>query len=480
MLKTLSVALLGMLLCAGSTLASSAERARPRVIVVTDIGNEPDDSESMVRFLVYSNEFDVEGLIATTSTWLRHAVRPEMIAERIHAYGKVLPNLRVHAKGYPSEQYLLDHLKAGKPLYGMEGIGANGADDASRLIIAAVDRPDPRPVWVIIWGGARELAQALWTVQHTRKPEAVARFVSKLRVYSISDQDDAGPWARANFPKLFWIASVHAFDQYALATWPGVSAPLPGSDQSEVSKTWIADNIQNKGPLGALYPTPEFLMEGDTGSQLYLFQNGLNSPGHPDWGGWGGRYGLIGPALGLWTDTVDAVRGTDGKTVRSNQATIWRWRDAYQNDFAARLLWSVTPNYAGANHNPELVLNGVPGIAPLELTACAGDPVSLSAKGTHDPDGNNITYHWWQYREASGVLNPQSITISNPDGEETTVTVPVAVKPAANVDIPKEVSYHVILEVRDNGTPPLTSYRRAIIMVPSIGTKDAVAHNCAR
>src|SRR5678810_862221 len=52
---------------------------KQRVIVMTDIANEPDDQMSMVRFLVYSNQFDVEGLIATTSTWMRNKVRPDVI-----------------------------------------------------------------------------------------------------------------------------------------------------------------------------------------------------------------------------------------------------------------------------------------------------------------------------------------------------------------------------------------------------------------
>ncbi|MCB1128715.1 MAG: DUF1593 domain-containing protein, partial [Verrucomicrobiae bacterium] len=45
--------------------------AKERVFVLTDISNEPDDEESLVRFLVYANEYDIEGLVATTSTWLR-------------------------------------------------------------------------------------------------------------------------------------------------------------------------------------------------------------------------------------------------------------------------------------------------------------------------------------------------------------------------------------------------------------------------
>jgi hypothetical protein len=69
--------------------------------VLTDIANEPDDQMSMVRFLVYSNQFDVEGLVATTSTWMRNRVRPDVIQSVIDAYAEVRPNLLKHQPGFP-------------------------------------------------------------------------------------------------------------------------------------------------------------------------------------------------------------------------------------------------------------------------------------------------------------------------------------------------------------------------------------------
>ena len=75
--------------------------AKPRIIVLTDIANEPDDQMSMVRFLLYSNELDVEGLVAGTSTWMRNKVRPDVLHALIDAYAEVRPNLEKHAAGYP-------------------------------------------------------------------------------------------------------------------------------------------------------------------------------------------------------------------------------------------------------------------------------------------------------------------------------------------------------------------------------------------
>src|SRR5262245_60852463 len=79
---------------------------KSRVIVMTDIANEPDDQMSMVRFLVYANQYDVEGLIASTSTWMRNKVRPDVIRTLLEAYAQVQPNLARHEKGFPTADAL--------------------------------------------------------------------------------------------------------------------------------------------------------------------------------------------------------------------------------------------------------------------------------------------------------------------------------------------------------------------------------------
>jgi hypothetical protein len=456
--------------------AETQQSHRARLIVLTDIGNEPDDAESMVRLLLYSNDIDIEGLVAATSRHLPKNPYPELIEQRLAAYGAVVGNLRAHDPRYPDAATLRSRLRVGSPVYGMTGVGEGKDTEASQLIIEAVDRPDPRPVWVAAWGGAADLAQALWTVQATRSPAEVERFVAKLRVYSISDQDDAGPWARAYFPKLFWTTGIHGFTRYQLATWIGISAPLPGSDPTPVSKEWLSRHIASIGPLGAVYPLPAYIMEGDTPSFLSLIPNGLGSPERPDWGAWGGRYDKISADLGLWTTTADTVTGVDGQVYSTPQATVWRWRRAFQNDFAARMQWSVTPDPKQANHAPAAVLNGRRGIAPVEITACPGKPVALSAAGSSDRDGNGLTFRWFGYREASGLYAPE-LKLSSGEGEAITATVGAT----ANVDQftpPAAYKLHVILEVVDDGSPSLVSYRRAIITVPGAPSPTA-AGDCA-
>ena len=479
MSSILRIALLGLL--ALYAMPGSAQQLapadKPRIIVLTDIGNEPDDSMSMVRLLTYANELDIEGLIATTSTHLPDQVGPHLIRERIAKYAEVLDNLRVHDPAYPDSAALLAKVRSGSPVYGMAGVGDGKDNEASRMIIAAADRPDPRPVWITIWGGAQPLAQALWSVRASRSPADLAKFVARLRVYSISDQDDAGPWARVNFPELFWIASIHGPQQYSLATWTGISAAYPGADPEPVSLQWLARNIRSKGPLGRVYPAVAFIMEGDSPSFLYLIPNGLGSPEHPDWGSWGGRYTRISQYAGLWSNSTDTVEGNGGIQATTAQATVWRWRSAFQNDFAARMLWSVTPSYKDSNHPPQLMLNGRGGLAPLEVVACPGEAIQLSAAGSRDPDGQSLRLRWWHYGEIGGRFGPP-VELTGDDRDRVTVTVPQLTLPAMAEPI-AVYPIHIILEATDTGVPALTRYRRAVIRVPLAGGRSASGTQCA-
>ena len=441
---------------------------KQRVVVLTDISNEPDDEESMVRFLVYSNEYDVQGLIASTSTWLRARTRVDLLQRQIDAFEKVLPNLSLHASGYPSADYLRSVVKDGLPVYGMKGVGEGKSSDGSRHIISVVDAADERPVWITAWGGANVLAQALWEVQGTRSPEAVRRFVAKIRVYTISDQDDSGYWIRKTFPELFYIVSPSTEDskEYWRATWTGISGDrhyrnAPGHFFSMVDNPWLQENvIAGHGPLGALYPRLAYIMEGDTPSFLGLINNGLGWHESPAYGGWGGRYTLYKPhgeSRPIWTnsaDSRDTVPTANGTVHTSDQATIWRWREDFQNDFSARMDWCIAPSYTKANHNPKAVLNGNESKAVIKLEATSGQTVSLSAEGTKDPDGNQLAASWFLYGEAGSVTAP--VQLASSAGWKTSFVAPEVKRPG---------TLHVILVVRDDGRPNLVSYRRAVVTV---------------
>jgi len=460
-------------LAACAPLAQAADK--PRVMVLTDIENEPDDAMSLVRFLAYANQFDIEGLAATTSTHQKARVAPERIRRIVQAYGKVRNNLELHEPGFPTGDTLLSRVTEGLPVYGMQGVGAGKDSPASEQLVKAVDRDDPRPLWVPVWGGPSVLAQALWKVRATRSAAELERFVSRLRVYAISDQDDSGPWIRANFPKLFYIVSpgINASGGYHHATWAGIAGDnfhgrFAGADAVLVSNEWLQQNVRKKGPLGAEYPHWEFMMEGDTPSFLNLVDNGLSNPERPDWGGWGGRYELYTPrkerwfvqeeTRPIWTNAQDEVMGVDGKWHTTNHASIWRWRSAMQNDFAARMDWTVKP-YKEANHPP------VPAVAQASISARPGERVDLSAAGSLDPDGDALSYQWFCYCEAGTLVassgkSGQPIEITGADQQQAWFTVPTT-----RVLPPGLGTLHIILAVTDHGTPRLTRYRRVIVDV---------------
>ncbi|MDB5438784.1 MAG: hypothetical protein JWM33_1211, partial [Caulobacteraceae bacterium] len=414
---------------------------KPRLFVLSDMGNEPDDQMSMVRLLLYSNEIDIEGFGATTSTWQRAITRTDTMLELIKAYGQVRSNLLLHAQGWPTAESLAAVTKSGQPAYGMASTGVGQTSAAASQLIAAADKSDPRPLWVTAWGGTNTLAQALIEVRTTRTPEQLAAFIAKLRVYAISDQDDAGVWIRHEFPALYWVgqASATGNGDYLYATWTGISGDHyynngPGADFSKVTNEWLDENVRAKGPLGAHYPRYAFIMEGDTPSYLNLIGNGLNGWRNPNWGGWGGRYIYrqpSGESHAFWTQgngtggsSLDTVRGVDGALYRSDQASIWRWRDAYQNDFAARMDWTIKP-FAQANHAPSVVVNSQTGNGPVTLDATTGQALTLNLAGTRDPDaGQTLKYRLWRYEEAGLASGPSAaaLTLASETTDHPTIT----------------------------------------------------------
>ncbi len=468
--------LLGLLVLFAFSVTVWAEppTEKVRVFVLTDIENEPDDAMSLVRFLTFGSHWEVEGLIATTSEHLRDRVAPQRIRRIVEAYGQVRDNLERHEAGYPAAEQLLSRIGEGLPVYGMAGVGEGKDSDGSERLIAAADRGDPRPLWVTVWGGSNVLAQALWKVRATRSAEELGAFVARLRVYTISDQDDSGPWIRKNFPELFYIASpgVHAGGGYHYATWSGISGDefhgrFAGGDRAIVSDAWLDRNVRAKGPLGAEYPKIEYMMEGDTPSFLYLVNNGLGDPERPDWGSWGGRYERYTPrwrkwflepeTRPFWSDTEDEVLGADGRWHTSNHATIWRWREAFQNEFAARMDWTIKPP-GEANHPPVAVLGH-----PARLSAKPGARVELSAAGSSDPDGDALAYRWFYYGEPGTFLLSSGRTgdplkIEQAEQSQAWFTVP------GGRSQPKG-TLHIVLAVTDDGAPSLTRYRRVIVEV---------------
>ena len=447
-----------------------------RAIILTDIEADPDDTQSLIRFLLYSNVIDIKGLIATTSTHQKNNVHPKSIRRVIEAYSKVHANLMKHETGFPFADSLLLLVKEGLPEYGMKGVGEGKDSQGSGWIIKVLEENDKRPLWICVWGGSNTLAQALNKIKKIRSKSEAERLIAKLRVYTISDQDDSGIWIRKNFPDLFYIVSPGGYEN---STWGAINQFVPGINNETISNSWLSQNIQqDHGPLGTLYPDVAYGMEGDTPSYLSLIPNGLNVPEHPDLGGWGGRYEKYIPEYvsfnsgftggvpiepeprEIWTNAVDryepymhneygrAVR-RDRITFNDNRVTLWRWRDDFQNDFAARMDW-CTNSFQDANHPPIAALGH-----SEQITVKSGDIFSLNASGTTDPDGDNLSYLWFQYPEAGSYK--KLIKINSAENlYKVNVIAPV---------VEKSETVHLILRVTDKGNPPLSRYKRVIVSI---------------
>jgi hypothetical protein len=447
-----------------------------RAIILTDIEADADDSQSMVRLLLYSNVIDIKGLIATTSTHMRDIVHPESIQKIIRAYGKVQANLLKHESGFPTSGTLLKLVEQGLPEYGMKGVGDGKDSQGSEWILKILNEKDDRPLWICVWGGPNTLAQALYKIRKTKSETDVKKLIAKLRVYTISDQDDSAIWMRKNFPDLFYIVSPGGYEN---STWGAIMQFVTGINNETISNSWLARNIQqNHGPLGAVYPNVAYGMEGDTPSFLSLIPNGLSIPEHPELGGWGGRYEKSIPKYStfnsgftggvpiepetreIWTNASDNyvpyLPNEYGRTVKldtvsftGNRVTLWRWRDDFQNDFAARMDW-CTKTYKEANHPP------VPALShPDEITVKSGSTFSLVAGGTSDPDGDNLSYLWFQYPEAG--ISKKLVKILWAENLYRTL--------AKAPEVDKEETIQIILKVTDKGTPPLSRYKRVIVHI---------------
>ncbi|MGH7202727.1 MAG: nucleoside hydrolase-like domain-containing protein [Planctomycetaceae bacterium] len=452
------VLVLPTLSCPLSAAEQAADDAKPRLVVLTDIGGDPDDQQSMIRLMLYANEFEIEGLIASaagTPGELKEAVtKPHLIREIVDAYGKVRGNLARHASGFPDAERLMDRIKSGNPQRGLEAIGEGHDTEGSRWIVKVVDKDDPRPVNITIWGGQTDLAQALWRVRQDRGEQGLREFIGKLRVYDIANQDGIAAWIWSEFPGLFYVLSKAPEGQDKREA--ALRGMYLGGDESLVSREWMQTHIRrDHGPLGGLYPSRTWtapnphsaIKEGDTPSWFFFLPTGLSDPEHPDWGSWGGRFEKH--EDGIWRDAKDTI----GESTHA-RATVWRWRPAYQADFQARLDWCVTDDFTEANHNPVAVLNGDSSRTVLHLSAKPGETVRLTAEGSRDPDDDDVHARWFVYEEAGTSLD--RINLSDAKGLTTSFT-------AARVARPQTI--HVILEVRDDGTPSLSRFRRAVVRV---------------
>lgn len=431
-------------LAVGASAGAGEGNYRLRVMIETDAGGDPDDEQSLVRFLLYCNEWDVEGILATRpkarerENLNRQRTGIGIVRAMLDAYEQCRPNLVKHDPRYPTAEQLRRVTVAGT------GDVREGVD----LIIAAVDRDDPRPLWFCNWGtddgsAPSNLKRALDEVLRERGPEGYAAFKRRLRLSSADKFGDHTTTIEPPFP--LWVDTFRP--EIDRRRWyhrfSAITARAGGFDLRR-------DVLTNHGPLGALYPTntthPQ--KEGDTMTFLYLVPTGMNDPEQPTWGSWAGRYGPNEQHPGrpyFWANQQDAWNGS---THREN--TLARWAEHLQNDFRARMDWCVS-DHAGANHPPIVAM------APTgTVTAKRGQRMTVDGSDSRDPDGDRLRFEWTWYPEAGTYRGPAIELEPAAGGARVAFTAP-AVDAACTA--------HLLLTVTDDGSPPLTRYRRLVVRI---------------
>jgi len=458
----------------------SVQDNKPRIIVTSD--GEIDDECSMVRLLLYANDFEIEGIVTSSSQYHSHGhnwAGDDWIDPYLDAYAEVYPNLINHDSGYPTPDYL-------KSVTFLGNVEAEGEMDSitpgsQHIVEVLLDTTDDRPIWLQAWGGPNTIARALKTIEEDH-PDRMEYVANKIRFFFIWEQDSTyQSYIRPHWGK-YNILTIISDQFWAIAyQWNQV---LPEDKQVYFRGDWMKSHIlEDHGALCSLYKAYEagndrgfdegdFRSEGDSPSFMYEIVTGLRNGNleHPDWGSWGGRYqkvrentwldpvpepGYIYPEGRWYTETAwgrKYMREEYPEHPELMQAyfkPIARWADAFQNDFAARADWCILP-YGEANHPPAVKLDH-----STLLTSAPGVVVHLSAAGTSDPDGDQLTFHWWYYEEASSYKG--IVEIENADAQNASLTVPG--------DFDEEAAIHIICEVKDNGSPLLTRYKRIIINV---------------
>ena len=535
-LRWLGLSLLGLALCGCAASsprpavgAVDARTQKPRVVVTTD--PELDDSNSLLRYLLYSTDFRTEGLVYASSqfhwkgdgsgkkfsvpnreyfrfgqklcpceSW-RWAPNERFIDEAVDVYERVYPNLRLHHPDYPAPTALRSKIRWGN----IEFDGDFSKDTpGSDLIRDLLLDDDPTPVYLLAWGGASTIARALESIRDRHAGSAdwptIRARVSRKAVLSLSgDQDDTyAKYIKPNWPDIRSLG----IGQGGVGVGYGAFVFASAENAPYFSVDWTRANVSSQGPIGAHYrvwgdgkqmvkgdkydyfgfsglstdslrklgyivwlpprPRGEFLGEGDDFTFFNLLGNGLEAYRDETPGGWGGRI-VVNPAMR--SATPAAAQGGFGAGIEAFMRSLEgigpegpqtrppspqpNFAPAAQNDFAARVKWSVTPAYAGANHEPRVTIRG-----SARVTARPGETVRLEGAAS-DPDGNAVKVKWWRWKAVDTY--PGEVTLADPTALATSMRVPP--------DAVAGQTIQLVLEATDDGAPALTRYRRVMVSV---------------
>jgi hypothetical protein len=254
-----------------SLIAQQPVPVKPRILVSTDIGgSDPDDNQSMAHLLMYNDKFIIEGLVSSPS--YGKGSKKEIL-RMVDLYGKDLPKLKKHQKGFATPDYLRSVTKQGRQ-GNAPYIGYTTATEGSTWIIKCAKKKSSQPLWVLVWGGLEDLAQALHDAPGIQ---------SRIRVYWIGGPNkkwsaNSYAYIAKNFPAL-WFIEVNS-SYYGFFSHDNILDSVQTTD-------YYDQYIKALGHLGKdfkNYYNGEVKM-GDTPSLLYMMDGSPNNPMRESWGG---------------------------------------------------------------------------------------------------------------------------------------------------------------------------------------------------
>ena len=253
--------------CAGKGEHIATEK--PRIIVSTDIGgSDADDKQSFTHLLMFSDRFNIEGLVSSPGTGVGNA-------DEMHRM------IDVYALDYPKLKSAYPDLMAPEDLHrlvkkGRRGVAAwqgyDKATEGSDWIIECARRKADQPLWILVWGGLTEVAQALHDA-----PD----IADKIRVNWIGGPNKNGVYSYCyiaeNFPDL-WMIEDNA--SYRGFIW---DADIDDAYNNKYYETSID---------GGGFLAEDFLdyygghvKMGDSPSLFYLMSDDPDDPEGSSWGG---------------------------------------------------------------------------------------------------------------------------------------------------------------------------------------------------
>lgn len=464
-----------------------SDQERIRTVILTDMTH--DDGNSLIRYLYYASNFDLEAMIITnqlpdfnhddTGPW-------DKAMSILDAYRQELPQLRKHDPWLPGYEELMAITKQGRgalPIIWLtntlefsnwiadrfvisswdsiyfhdwigEGLTPHGESkdsEGSDFLVQVFEKDDDRPIFVQAWGGTITFVQALHRFRQKHGEETFRALLPKIHLFGILFQDISFEYF-ASFEKM-WEETCAGFGS-AIPTYNQDPVELGKvlfdnghfwyyvwSGEPDYKKPLSAKDVNGHGPMSDIYDDGG---EGDTPSYLYLLSSvfGLNDHNDPTHGSWGSMFKPMGSSF---PDNYYS-------TCEVDRNELVRWVPAATNSFKNRLLWSVK-DPGEVNREPVAAINDDASNSIISLKGKPGETLTLDASASSDPDGDKLAFNWFRYDAADSYSG--DFAISDPASPVLTIVIPTDIN---------STNIHIVLEVKDNGYPPLVSYRRIIIL----------------